>query len=78
MTKKGQSLKRDRFRNVAGRRVQKVLDNLDSLSKCANRGNYEYDDNDVDKMMRAIKEKVKVLEAAYTTSTKFTKQTFKF
>jgi hypothetical protein len=78
MTKRNQNIKRDRFKNVAGRRVQKILDNMDSLSKCANRSNYDYEDADVNKMMRAIREKVKVLEASYNSNTKSTKNTFKF
>lgn len=78
MPKSSKSVKRDRFINVAGRRVQKVLENLDSLSKCANRNNYEYDEEDITKMMKAIKEKVKLLEAAYTSNSKFTKDTFQF
>ncbi len=78
MTRKIQGIKRDRFKNVAGKRVQKVLDNIDSLSKCANRSNYDYDDSDVSKMMKAIRDKVKILELAYTTNTKSTKNSFKF
>jgi hypothetical protein len=78
MAKSNQSLKRDRFKNVAGKRVQKVLDTIDSLAKCANKNNYEYDEDDVSKMMRALKDKVKILEMAYTSNTKSTKNTFKF
>lgn len=78
MSKSNQSIKRDRFKNVAGKRVQKVLDTIDSLAKCANKNNYEYDEEDVSKMMRALKDKVKILEKAYTSNTKSTKNTFKF
>jgi hypothetical protein len=78
MSKKNQTVKRDRFRNVAGRRVQKILDNVDSLAKCANRANYDYDEEDISKMMKAIKDKVKILELAYTTNTKSAKNTFTF
>jgi len=78
MAKSNQSLKRDRFKNVAGKRVQKVLDTIDSLAKCANKNNYEYDEEDVSKMMRTLKDKVKILEMAYTSNTKSTKNTFKF
>lgn len=78
MTRRNQSIKRDRFKNVAGRRVQKILDNIDSLSKCANRSNYDYEDADVNKMLRVIRDKVKVLEASYNNNTKSTKNTFKF
>ncbi len=70
--------KKDRFINVAGRRVQKVLDDLESLSKCSNKNTYEYAQEDVNKMMRAIKEKVKFLDAAFSSGAKSGKQTFEF
>ncbi len=78
MSKKNLSLKGERFRNVAGRRVKKLLDTIDSLSKCANKGNYEYNDADVEMMMEAIKSKIKLLESSYQSNTKTTKNTFKF
>ena len=70
--------KKDRFKNVAGRRVQKVLDDLESLSKCANRSTYDYTDDEVRKMMRAINEKVVLLKLAFNNNTKSGKQTFEF
>ena len=70
--------KKDRFKNVAGRRVQKVLDDLESLSKCSNKGTYEYTDEEVRKMMRAIREKVKFLDASFNSGPKSGKQTFEF
>lgn len=72
------SAKRDRFKNVAGRRVQKVLDDLDSLSKCANKSTYEYSSEETNKMMKAIKEKVRQLDAAFSANNKPGKQTFEF
>ncbi|MBK8608473.1 MAG: hypothetical protein IPL84_00550 [Chitinophagaceae bacterium] len=70
--------KKDRFKNVAGRRVQKVLDDIDSLSKCANISTYDYTDEEVRKMLRAINEKVNLLKAAFNSSSKSGKQTFEF
>ena len=78
MTKKNQELKKERFKNVARRRVQKILDDMDSLAKCSNRNSYEYSSEDITKMMKAIKEKLKVLEAAYTSNTQSNKNTFEF
>ena len=34
--------KRERFIEVAGSRVQMVIEKIDNLSKCANRRNYEF------------------------------------
>ena len=70
--------KKDRFKNVAGRRVQKVLDDLDSLSKCSNRSTYDYTDEEVKKMMKAINDKFTLLKASFNSNTKSGKQTFEF
>jgi len=70
--------KKDRFKNVAGRRVQKVLDDLESLSKCANKSTYDYTDEEVRKMFRAINDKMSLLKAAFNSSSKSGKQTFEF
>jgi light-regulated signal transduction histidine kinase (bacteriophytochrome) len=72
------SAKKERFKNVAGRRVQKVLDDIDSLSKCANRSTYDYTDEEVRKMLKAINEKVILLKASFNSSSKSGKQTFEF
>lgn len=59
----GNDIKRERFKKVAGNRVQRVLDTLNLLSNCSNRNNYEYTEADVklmfseiDKALRATKE----------------------
>lgn len=72
------NVKKERFKNVAGRRVQKVLDDLESLSKCANRSTYEYSDEDVKKMMSAINTQLAILKAAFSANSKSGKQTFEF
>lgn len=70
-------IRRERFRKVASKRVQKVLDGLDNLSKCSNKRNYDYDDEEVAKMIKAIKEQTRLLEIAFLNQ-KSTKNTFKF
>src|SRR4030042_6206823 len=51
--------RRDRFVRIAERRVNKILDSLDNLGKCANRSNYEYSEEEVRKIFREIERKVK-------------------
>jgi (p)ppGpp synthase/HD superfamily hydrolase len=70
--------KKERFKNVAGRRVQKVLDDLESLSKCANKATYDYTEEDIRKMVKAITDKVNLLKMAFSASSKSGKQTFEF
>jgi len=60
-----ESLKAERFRRVAGPRVQRVLDSLDNLAKCSVKNNYEYTSEEVSKMLRAIRGKVKNLEQRF-------------
>lgn len=78
MSTENGSAKALRFKNVASKRVQKVLDSLDGLAKCANKNNYEYSNADVSKMLRAIKDKVKALELSYSTNSKSDKEFFEF
>jgi hypothetical protein len=78
MNKKNLSIKKDRFKNVAAKRVQKVLDSMESLSRCANRNNYEYSDEDVNKLLKAIKEQMRTLELAFTEKYKSKSKTFSF
>jgi hypothetical protein len=78
MAKSASTIKKDRFKNVASRRVQKVLDDLESLSKCANKSTYEYTDEDVRKMMAAINNQVNLLKASFSANSKSGKQTFEF
>ncbi len=78
MTEKNLALKRERFKNVASKRVQKVLDSIDSLAKCSNRNNYDYTDEDVTKMLKAVKEQIKILEISFTEKTRSRTKTFEF
>jgi hypothetical protein len=55
----GSTVKRDRFVRIAERRVNKIIDNLDLLGKCANKRNYEYSEEEVRKIFREIQRKVK-------------------
>jgi hypothetical protein len=78
MAKSASTIKKERFKNVASRRVQKVLDDLDSLSKCANKSTYEYTEDDVRKMMNAINNQVALLKASFSANSKSGKQSFEF
>ena len=72
------SPKSTRFKKVAARRTQTILDGLDNLSKCSNVANYEYTEDDVNKMMKVLKDKLKMVELSYNSNTKTNKNTFQF
>ena len=70
--------KRKRFKIVASRRVQRVLDSMDNLSKCSNKRNYEYTEEEIQKMFKVLNDKFTLLKASYSTNTSTGKQTFEF
>jgi len=71
--------KRERFEIVGGKRIQYILNKLESLGNCANTNNYEYNEKDVKKMFSAIKEKLKLIETRFNNElSKKSRNTFKF
>jgi hypothetical protein len=57
--------KRERFEKVAQNRVQAILNTLSLLGNCSNRNNYSYSEEDVRKMMDAIKQSLKETEMRF-------------
>ncbi len=70
--------KRDRFKRVASRRVENILNDIKSLSKCSNKNNYEYTEVDISKMLKAIKEEIKLMETLFKKNLKDNNSTFNF
>jgi len=62
--------KKERFIRIAERRVNNLLNNLDSLGKCANKKNYEYNDEDVRKIFKAIDNKINDIKELYKNTNK--------
>jgi GTP cyclohydrolase I len=58
MTISKYNIKRLRFEKVAAKRVEKILHYLDLLGNCSNRNNYEFTNNDVEKMFKEIQKAV--------------------
>ena len=72
------NLKRERFEKIASKRVQKIILDLESLSKCSNKNNYEFFEKDVKKMMQVIRDKVRILELSFSKKQTSDDATFKF
>jgi hypothetical protein len=62
--------KRDRFRRLATRRTNAVIHRLEILSYCANPQLYDYSDEDVRKMFRAVESELRRAKAKFTNSSK--------
>ncbi len=71
-------LKDDRFKRIASKRVENIIKSIRSLSNCSNTNNYKYSEDDVNKMMKVIKEEVKIMETLFRKSLSNKKNTFNF
>ncbi|OGW85571.1 MAG: hypothetical protein A2987_01290 [Omnitrophica bacterium RIFCSPLOWO2_01_FULL_45_10] len=60
----------DRFKRVASRRTQNVLDAMRKLGNCSNKGIYNYTDEEVMKIFHAIEQELKRVKILFTTKSK--------
>jgi len=58
-------VKEERFKKIAGRRVQEILNKLRLLGNCANRANYSYTEEQVKKIFNAIDDEWKRVKIAF-------------
>ncbi len=71
-------LKKERFKRVASKRVDNLLSGIRSLSNCSNTNNYEYTENDVQKMIKAIKDELRTMETLYKKTLNKNTDSFNF
>jgi hypothetical protein len=71
-------VKSDRFKRVASKRVENLIKGIRSLSKCSNRGNYHYESEEIRKMLKAIKDEMKIMETLYKNNLSSKNDTFNF
>ena len=69
---------RERFIRIAEARTQKIIDMIDLLGNCSNQYNYEYTQNDVNKMFNAIENALKINKAKFISDSTNKNTRFKF
>jgi len=62
--------KRDAFRRLATQRTNNVLDRLRVLGHCANPHLYEYSDEDVKRIFKAIDAELRAVKAKFQNSSR--------
>jgi hypothetical protein len=65
--------KADRFKRIASKRTEKVLDALRKLGNCSNRGVYSYSNEDVSKIFSSVDSELRRIKVLYNTQSKFNK-----
>ena len=63
-------VKQQRFRRLATQRTNAVLHRLQILGHCANPQLYDYSEEDVRKIFRAIDSEVKAIKAKFSNSSR--------
>jgi hypothetical protein len=62
--------KREAFQRLATKRTNGVLERLRILGHCANPQLYEYNEEDVKKIFRAVEKELRVVKMKFQNSTK--------
>lgn len=60
--------KDDRFKRVASRRVKEILNKMRLLKNCANKNNYEYNEEQANKIISAIDSEWKKVKSEFNNS----------
>lgn len=59
--------RRDKFVELAEKRVVRTIKDLRLIGNLSNRSNYQYDDKDVEKIFRALEGEIKNLKRRFET-----------
>ena len=62
--------KKDKFKRVAEKRVNRIVDSFRLLSQCSNTSNYSYDDDQMNKIWRHLDKSFKDCKASFNSKSK--------
>ena len=62
---RSEAQKEERFKRVAERRVQRLLDDLRKLSQCSNRRMYKWNDEQLTKIWMAVDQELAACKASF-------------
>ena len=61
--------KREKFVRLVEARTNKIIDMLRLLGNCANKANYDYNDEDVQKIFTTLEKEMKISKSKFTSMT---------
>ncbi len=70
------TLREERFKKVASRRVQEILNKLRLLGNCSDKANYSYTEEQVRKIFSVIDEQIKVIKVKFNHKLRSNKDKF--
>jgi hypothetical protein len=66
MTKEKEETRNDRFKRIAAKRTNDVLNKLRLLGNCSNRSGYDYSEEEVDKIFNTIHQATKTAKSKFS------------
>jgi len=69
--------KRAKFVELANKRVNRALKDIQLIGNLANRQNYDFDDDQVRKIVRALQQELDVVKQSFQLSEDLSKRNFK-
>lgn len=70
MKKNNEETRRERFKRVAARRTNEILNKIRILGNCSNKSSYSYSDEDVQKILSVIEKELRFVKAKFTNRKK--------
>ncbi|MFA7082392.1 MAG: hypothetical protein WC135_07250 [Bacteroidales bacterium] len=70
--------KNEKFKRIALSRTNKIIDMIDLLGNLSNKSNYDYTDEEVDKMFRAIEASLRNAKSKFSSTTYPKRKKFEF
>jgi len=71
------SEKREKFVEIAEKRVTRAIKDLRLIGNLSNKNNYSYSENDIQKILSALEQEVKALRVRFSSDDKKGVPTFK-
>lgn len=70
--------KNEKFKRIALSRTNKIIDMIDLLGNLSNKSNYDYSDEEVDKMFRAIEASLRNAKSKFSSTASPKRKKFEF
>lgn len=70
--------KNEKFKRIALSRTNKIIDMIDLLGNLSNKSNYDYTDEEVDKMFRAIEASLRNTKSKFSSTAYPKRKKFEF
>ena len=72
-----ENTRREKFVALAERRTNNAINQIKLIGNLSNRGNYEYTDGDVSKILKALNSEIRTLKERFAAGDKSTEKVFK-